>query len=140
MSTLADERLTQYCYFCMTPLLDGQEICPNCSRSVHEQIDAQDHLPRCILRDQYFVGRRLGKGGFGMTYLGRDLNLDRLIAIKEYFPAGVVYRAANMSVNAHIDMPEEQEIFEHGKKRALAEAQTVAKMADLPHAPHQGLI
>jgi len=34
----------------------------------------------------YSVGRVLGQGGFGITYLGSDSGLKRAVAIKEFFP------------------------------------------------------
>jgi serine/threonine protein kinase len=37
---------------------------------------------------KYSVGKLLGRGGFGITYLGADLRLSRPTAIKEFFPAG----------------------------------------------------
>ena len=32
------------------------------------------------------VQRTLGVGGFGITYLARDLQLDQMVALKEYLP------------------------------------------------------
>ena len=34
----------------------------------------------------YSVGKVLGQGGFGITYLGSDVGLKRAVAIKEFFP------------------------------------------------------
>lgn len=39
---------------------------------------------------KYSVGKLLGRGGFGITYLGADLRLRRPTAIKEFFLAGAV--------------------------------------------------
>src|SRR5262245_20751173 len=44
------------------------------------------------LRERYVVGRPLGRGGFSITYLAWDVRLQRMRAIKEYFPLGVVAR------------------------------------------------
>jgi len=51
--------------------------------------------PGTLLRERYVVGRVLGRGGFGITYLGWDLRLQRRRAIKEYFPNGVAQRIGN---------------------------------------------
>jgi len=37
--------------------------------------------PRTILNNQYLLGRVLGQGGFGITYLAWDMKLDREICI-----------------------------------------------------------
>lgn len=38
----------------------------------------------------FTIGKVLGQGGFGITYLGSDARLQRLVAIKEFFPQGCV--------------------------------------------------
>ena len=67
--------------------------CPYCgfSESGYKQ------NPRClplntILAGKYLVGKVLGEGGFGITYMGYDLNMKTRIAIKEYFPVELVSR------------------------------------------------
>ena len=43
-------------------------------------------LPQGHRLQEYELVRVLGFGGFGMTYLGFDHNLDKAVAIKEYLP------------------------------------------------------
>ena len=42
--------------------------------------------PGTLLHDRYIVGRVLGYGGFGVTYIGWDGKLEQKVAIKEYLP------------------------------------------------------
>lgn len=51
--------------------------------------------PENILNARYLVGRVLGKGGFGITYLAKDLLEDRIVAIKECLPESYVHRGEN---------------------------------------------
>ena len=47
-----------------------------------------------LLRGQYRIARFLNSGGFGITYLARD-SLDRVVVIKECFPASMCCRQGN---------------------------------------------
>lgn len=67
--------------------------CPYCGFSPSEY----QQNPRClpsdtILAGKYLVGKVLGEGGFGITYMGYDLNMKTRVAIKEYFPVELVTR------------------------------------------------
>ncbi len=73
----------------------------------------------------YEIQRTLGQGGFGITYLALDTNLDQQVAIKEYFPAEIVIRDEPGSVLARSD--EDADQFQWGLKRFLDEARTLAK-------------
>ena len=46
--------------------------------------------PGRTIEERYYIGSVLGQGGFGITYKGFDLDLDRVIAIKEYYPKKVI--------------------------------------------------
>ena len=120
----------------MHPLREGEDICPQCGHNRKDEVKIEGHLPGCVLRDQYIVGKMLGRGGFGITYIGRDLFLDRVVAIKEYFPIGLAYRSSDMTVNAYTDETDRQDRFERGKKRAIAEARTIVRMNALPNVVH----
>ncbi|MCC6363723.1 MAG: hypothetical protein IT165_09365 [Bryobacterales bacterium] len=75
------------------------------------------------LHGQYLAGKVLGHGGFGVTYLGWDLNLARKIAIKEYLPIIVAVRTgANSEVIPFSG--DSRKDFEYGLERYLDEART----------------
>ena len=62
-------------------------LCPHCGYDPNEIVDTAVYLkPGTVLNDKYLVGRALGYGGFGITYVGWDRNLSRKVCIKEYFP------------------------------------------------------
>ena len=46
----------------------------------------------------YRIKSVLGQGGFGITYLAHDPNLDQLVAIKEYLPMDLAVRDGDNSV------------------------------------------
>ena len=72
----------------------------------------------------YRVKHVLGKGGFGITYLATDINLDREVAIKEYLPSEMAKRGENNHVTAEPSYANE---YEAGLKRFIREARTIAK-------------
>ncbi|MBF0132542.1 MAG: SUMF1/EgtB/PvdO family nonheme iron enzyme [Magnetococcales bacterium] len=71
------------------------------------------------------IQKVLGKGGFGITYLGRDTNQDQLVAIKEYLPSSFASRTEDRQVQPNT--PSCKDKFEWGLKRFLKEAQTLAR-------------
>jgi len=57
-------------------------------------------LPEGYMLQEYQLGRVLGAGGFGLTYLGWDTALDKAVAVKEYLPNELAVREADNSVVA----------------------------------------
>jgi serine/threonine protein kinase len=73
----------------------------------------------------YRIGKVLGHGGFGITYLAHDSNLDQEVAIKEYLPMELAVRERDSSVHPASDIHGER--FKWGLDRFMAEAQTLAR-------------
>lgn len=73
---------------------------------------------------EYRIEKTLGGGGFGITYLARDINLELPVAIKEYFPGDLTVRAADQTVR--VRAPESEQQFRWGLERFLDEARALA--------------
>jgi serine/threonine protein kinase/TPR repeat protein len=84
-----------------------------------------DALPAQHRLHWYVLERVLGQGGFGITYLARDANLDQAVAIKEYLPVDVATRRADSSVRSRTE--EQSERYRWGLDRFIREARTLAK-------------
>ena len=120
------------CIYCMREKPDSG-ICPYCGFDEAQYEPSPHHLPpRSILGGKCLVGRVLGEGGFGITYLGWDLNLDLKLAIKEYYPAGFVTRTGTTTNTVTPYRGEKTEFFSTGRARFINEAKTLAKFYTLP--------
>ena len=75
--------------------------------------------------EDYEIRSILGEGGFGLTYLAHDLNLDKFFAIKEYLPADLAVRRGDNSVVPKSSVSETD--FAWGLERFLDEARLLAK-------------
>ena len=83
-----------YCMGCMRIIRPGQERCPHCQFQLSEyQWDSRVLKPGTrIGNGKYIIGKTLGRGGFGVTYIGLDTMLELRVAIKEYYPNHMAYR------------------------------------------------
>lgn len=80
------DRRDKYCPYCMS-LLSEEGPCPSCGLTSGTYMPMPHHLPPgTVLMDRYLVGRVLGEGGFGITYIGCDLKLELKVAHKGIFP------------------------------------------------------
>jgi len=84
-----------------------------------------DALPAGSRLHWYVLERVLGQGGFGITYLAHDTNLDRPVAIKEYLPAETARRRSDGSASPHSDALAKR--YAWGLERFLLEARTLAR-------------
>lgn len=115
------------CMRCMSQKDSQQETCPACGFSEKDFVPEKHHLqPHTILKGQYLVGCALGEGGFGITYIGWDMFLHIPVAIKEYFPSGVVIRDQGQHT-VSVFAGKDEESFLQGRSSFFREAQKVAR-------------
>ena len=117
------------CYGCMEEITAYP--CPHCG--YHPQNDAhRDYAlrPGSILNGKYLVGRMLGQGGFGITYVGWDLVLGRKVAIKEYYPSGQVVRQNGATLQWY-ETQQAKTARESGKELFLKEARKMSKVSGI---------
>ena len=73
----------------------------------------------------YEIHAILGRGGFGITYLALDTNLNHEVAIKEFLPTDLAMRATDSSIHPISD--DHTDTFGWGLNRFITEAQTLAQ-------------
>lgn len=85
-----------------------------------------------LLRSRYLIGRVLGIGGFGITYLAYDIQRKARFAVKEYFPAEWAVRERN-SCKIVPSSPSKQDLYFHGRDVFSQEAGYLLQLRQLPH-------
>ncbi len=119
------------CPGCMQ-LKTSRPVCERCGFD-ETKANAPHQLPLgTVLRDQYVVGRVLGQGGFGITYLGWDQHMGRPVAIKEYYPNHLVTRDTSHSLEVTGLENNHRQSFYTGRDRFLREAQALARFTQVP--------
>lgn len=119
------------CYGCMKPKISSP-VCEHCGFDEAAQ-NAAHQLPMgTVLKEQYLIGRVLGQGGFGITYLGWDLYLEIPVAIKEYFPNGLVMRENTLSNEVASCGGDASARFANNKERFFREAKMLARFSQMP--------
>ena len=82
----------------------------------------------------FIIGRALGQGGFGITYIAGDINNKIKVAIKEYFPTKIVAREPDKkTVRLLNESPDDRHLLKQGIKDLYREADTLAKFVDDPN-------
>ena len=121
-----------FCPYCMTPVEKGKP-CGACGLTQGSYTPSPHHLPPgTVLKERYLVGRVLGEGGFGITYIGCDLQLELKVAIKEYFPTDKASRVSQASLDVASFTGAAGVNYEKGLKKFLQEARTIARMDKQP--------
>ncbi len=121
------------CFNCMNTYAEEYEVCPHCGYVHSAQPKEAFHLyPGTVLHERYVVGTTVGIGGFGITYRAWDQALDKQVAVKEYFPNGVVNRVPG---NPEVIVFSEEATgeFQKGRVRFLAEAENMARFNAHPN-------
>ena len=120
------------CLGCMREYEGDYDICPYCGyRQSSEAKEAYHISPGTMLHNRYIIGRVLGFGGFGITYIGFDTKLLHRVAIKEYFPSEFATRMPHQT-EVHVFSGEKKEQFLAGMKKSLDEAKNLAEFRQAP--------
>ena len=118
------------CMGCMEDYDEKYMICPFCGYAENSDPEEANQLrPGTILHNKYVVGKAIGHGGFGVTYLGFDAELERKVAIKEYMPNEFSNRIpGNNQVIVYEGDKREQ--FDSGLMKFTEEARRLAMFQD----------
>ena len=120
--------MAKRCLGCMK-LKENSPICEHCGYNENVP-NYPNQLPvGTILRGSYTVGKVLGQGGFGITYIGWDHSLESVVAIKEFYPSGVVSRDGQ---TVCCNGKEAEVPFSRNRERFLKEAKILAKLQNVP--------
>ena len=125
-------------------MLDVNHLCPGCMRHWEDTekpcsccgfswetapAGGRELPPFTILAGRYLLGRRIGIGGFGITYLAMDLAEERVTAVKEFFPSKFASRDG-LAVKA---LPrEEGRYFREALRSFRKEAELLSRFVDVP--------
>lgn len=120
------------CMGCMEEY-EGNGACPHCGFDL-ENYNVVPHqlMPGTVLNGKYILGKALGEGGFGISYLGWDLNLEYKVAIKEYYPISYVTRHAAHTPVVTVTSGSRREFYQKGLDQFVEEARRLAKFSGLP--------
>ncbi len=117
------------CLACMKQIATGQSVCPYCKAQVPCSPNPEDclqpgyHLPKSTGR--YVIGRVIGRGGFGITYIAFDTLLRVTRCIKEFFPQSFK-RREDMSPEIE---PGQKERFKKYSDLFLKEARIISQLS-----------
>lgn len=119
------------CTNCMlAPVVNG--VCPYCGtpdqRGTRRDVRA---LPsRYMLHGRYYIGKVLGVGGFGVTYLAYDCQRNSRVAVKELFPnKDAVREQGTCAVRI---LKGQEEYFRHVRQRFIGEARILFQFQKSP--------
>ena len=108
-------------------------VCPYCGYSEGDATaEAYCLTPGTEIAGRYTIGRMLGLGGFGITYQAWDQKLETVMAVKEYYPSGLVNRLPGQAEVMLVASKREEE-FRYGKERFLEEARNLARFNTHPN-------
>ncbi len=112
------------CASCLSPITSKKAKCESC-RFDNSKIRVTKSVipPGRVLDSRYYIGNVLGQGGFGITYKGFDQDLNRLVAIKEYYPKHNVERSGK-GLNVS---PSNNSEFKRGLNYFTDEARALAR-------------
>lgn len=121
------------CESCFAEMEENESVCPVCGFQKETYEQEAGVLPVGeILAGKYLIGKMLGRGGFGITYLGYDIPGKRKVAIKEYLPDGLASRQPGQTMLS-VYTGERENLFQKGAKQFFEEAKMVSRFNGNPN-------
>lgn len=121
------------CPGCMAVLDEPDLPCPLCGFDKNTYSPSPRSLrPFTILNNKYLVGKVIGEGGFGITYIGFNMETDLPVAIKEYFPSELATRDTAQGNVITVFSGEAKDLYREGLEKYLREARNLSMFSDLP--------
>lgn len=117
------------CMYCMNGSVAGGRCTACHAKQGSEPNRSLNALPyQMVLHDRYQIGRVIGCGGFGITYLAWDMEQGFRVAVKELYPNQDVMRAADKStILVHSG---QEDYFDHVRRRFLEEAELLIQFQE----------
>ena len=123
--------INKICLRCMKTS-ESPEICPYCGREKAGQLTWSKALaPGTVLNNKILIGNILGKGGYGITYIGYDMLLEYRVAVKEFFPDEMVDRGEDGKTVLVLDEVNGDE-YQKETTAYLREARILAEFSKFP--------
>lgn len=120
-----------YCEYCFEPLNPKKQTNHGCTSGTNAQRFPSALTEGDVLAGKFIIGRVIGKGGFGITYLCYDLINKCRVAIKEYFPASLCHRNSGHRT-VQVTNPENENAVQKGIQRFYDEAKLIAQFCGHP--------
>ena len=125
------------CLGCMSYLENPDALCPNCGwlksmENTISQLQSGYMLTNENQTEKYIIGRALGQGGFGISYLAWNALRGERVVVKEYFPTALVTRDNNSNNVMPIDAKDTVQ-FRHGLDNFLKEALNMLEFNNDPN-------
>ena len=124
------EKSMKRCLGCMEEYSESHPVCPHCGCGDIQKAAAFHLNPGTMLEGRYLIGKALGAGNFGVTYIGWDSVLEQKVAIKEYLPGDCstrVYQQKEVTVFSE----EKAQDFKEGMEQFVQEAKRLAKLQNI---------
>ncbi len=125
--------MDKLCMGCMQERYENEAFCGYCGYKHGDENSSRCLRAGTLLRERYLIGKVLGEGGFGITYIGFDQTLQKRVAVKEYFPSELVTRDTSTGEKTELSVLTggSAEQYKKGLERFVKEAENLARFNSL---------